>query len=84
MPAPDAVVATAHVPRWETAFAMVAQSDAIATGPRWLAERQAERLGLQVLEPPERAPGWSVSMVRRVGEDAGLAWFRGEVRAAAA
>jgi len=83
MPTPDDVAAVAIVPRWEMAFAMVAESDAIATGPRWLAERQAERLGLQVLDPPERTAGWSVSMARRAGTDAGLDWFRGEVRAAA-
>jgi DNA-binding transcriptional LysR family regulator len=62
---------------------MVAESDAIATGPRWLAERQAERLGLQVLDPPDEMARWNVSMVRRLGADAALDWFCGEVRAAA-
>jgi LysR family transcriptional activator of mexEF-oprN operon len=83
IPTPDDVAGVAIVPRWEVAFAMVAQSDAIATGPRRLAEQQAERLGLQVLELPEASAGWNVSMVRRAGTDAALDWFRGEVRAAA-
>jgi DNA-binding transcriptional LysR family regulator len=84
MPSPADVATVALVPRWEMALAAVAASDAIATGPRRLAEREAERLGLQVLEPPEAAPPWTVSLVRREGADAGLDWFCGEVRAAAA
>jgi DNA-binding transcriptional LysR family regulator len=84
MPGPDDVVATAIVPRWETALAMVAQSDAIATGPRWLAEQHAERLGLQVLAPPADAPPWTVSVVRREGADAGLDWFCEAVKVAVA
>jgi DNA-binding transcriptional LysR family regulator len=84
IPNPDDVLGTAIVPRWETALAMVAQSDAIATGPRWLAEQQAARLGLQVLAPPSPAPPWNVSVVRREGADAGLDWFRSEVKAAVA
>jgi LysR family transcriptional activator of mexEF-oprN operon len=84
MPRSEDVIATAIVPRWEMALAMVAQSDAIATGPRWLAEQQADRLGLQVLAPPQLAPPWQVSVVRREGLDAGLDWFCGEVKAAVA
>ncbi|HVN02682.1 MAG TPA: LysR family transcriptional regulator [Caulobacteraceae bacterium] len=83
MPNPGDVVTVAHVPRWEMALAAVAISDAIATGPRRLAEREAARLGLQVMDPPEPIPPWMVSMVRREGADAGLDWFCGEVRAAA-
>jgi DNA-binding transcriptional LysR family regulator len=83
MPSPSDVVSSALVPRWEMALAMVAASDAIATGSRRLAEQQAERLGLQVLEPPGASPGWTVSMVRRPGDDAGLDWFCRQVRAAA-
>ncbi|HEY2707542.1 MAG TPA: LysR family transcriptional regulator [Caulobacteraceae bacterium] len=84
MPTPREVATVAIAPRWETALAMVAASDAIATGPRRYAVRRAEALGLQVLEPPEPAPPWTVSMVRREGEDAGLDWFCAQVRAAAA
>ncbi|HXQ17371.1 MAG TPA: LysR family transcriptional regulator [Caulobacteraceae bacterium] len=90
-PIPPDVAGAAFVPRWEMALEMVAASDAIATGPRRLAERLADRLGLQVLQPPTEnavwspavtAP-WTVSMVRREGIDAGLDWFCDQVRAVA-
>ncbi|HLY80228.1 MAG TPA: LysR family transcriptional regulator [Caulobacteraceae bacterium] len=84
MPSPGDVRAVAIVPRWEMALAMVAASDTIATGSRRLAEHQAQRLGLQVLDPPDPAPPWTVSMVRREGADAGLDWFGEQVRTAAA
>jgi DNA-binding transcriptional LysR family regulator len=84
MPSTSDIATTALVPRWETALSIVAASDAIASGPRRLAEARAEALGLQVLEPPAAVyPPWTVSMVRRAGADAGLDWFCGEVRAAA-
>jgi DNA-binding transcriptional LysR family regulator len=84
MPSVAEAAATALVPRWETALAMVAVCDAIASGPRRHALERAERLGLQVLAPPASPyPPWTVSMVRRTGADAGLDWFCGEVRAAA-
>jgi len=83
MPSASEARTTALVTRWETALAMAAASDAIVSGPRSFAEARAEHLGLQVLEPPASpfAP-WQVGMVRRAGEDAGLDWFCGEVRAA--
>jgi len=90
-PIPSEVQGVAFVPRWEMALAMVAASDAISTGPRRLAEQLADRLGLQVLEPPAAprlwspaatAP-WTISMVRREGIDAGLDWFCDQIRAAA-
>jgi DNA-binding transcriptional LysR family regulator len=85
IPSPSDVASSAIVPRWEMALAMVAASDAITTGPRRLAEQQAERLGLQVLALPGPSvpPPWIVSMVRREGADSGLDWFRDQVRAAA-
>jgi DNA-binding transcriptional LysR family regulator len=83
IPSPSDVVGAAIVPRWEMALAMVAASDAIATGPRRLAEQHAARLGLQVLDPPTRTAPWTVSMVRREGADAGLDWFCDQVRAVA-
>lgn len=82
LPRPADVAATAFVPRWEMALEMVAGSDAIATGPRRLAEAVAGRLGLQVLEPPMPAPPWTVVMAYRDAPDPGLAWFRDQVRAA--
>ena len=84
MPSAAEAAAVALAPRWETALAIVAASDAIASGPRRFAEERAERLGLQVLAPPATPfPPWTVSMVRRTGADAGLDWFCGEVRSAA-
>jgi DNA-binding transcriptional LysR family regulator len=65
------------------ALSMVAASDSIATGSRRLAEREAARLALQVLTPPDEAPAWTVSMVRREGVDIGLDWFCDQVRHAA-
>jgi DNA-binding transcriptional LysR family regulator len=85
MPNPDQVATVALVPRWEMALAMVAASDAIATGSRRVAENQAARYALQVIEPPQPAyTPWTVSMARRAGGDTALDWFCAEVCAAAA
>lgn len=73
----------ASVPQWLTALTMAASTDGLVTCPRRLAERHAERLGLQVLDlpfPPDRI---EVSVMRRTGvADAGVDWFLGEVKAA--
>jgi len=83
-PFPD-IRMRATVPHWLTALAMVASTDAIATVPRRLAERHAERLGLQILQMPWPANRIAVAAVRRAGHrDPGLDWFVGEVRMAAA
>lgn len=81
----DEQVATlAVVPQWLTALALVAATDGIATCPRRLAERHADRLGLQVLDPPFAPDTISVSVVRRKGAvDLGVDWFLAQVRAAA-
>jgi DNA-binding transcriptional LysR family regulator len=74
---------TCVVPRWLTVLAIVAESDAIATAPRKLVERQAKLLGLQVLDPPFIPTKIDVKAVRRAaGEDAGLDWLLQEIRAA--
>jgi DNA-binding transcriptional LysR family regulator len=84
MPSPDQVASVALVPRWEMALAVVAASDAIATGSRRIAEDQAARYALQVMEPPQSDyPSWTVSLVRRAGADAALDWFCAELAAAA-
>jgi DNA-binding transcriptional LysR family regulator len=62
---------------------MVAASDAIATCPRRLAERQARLLGLQIIDARFAGPRFAVSAVRRAGHvDAGLDWLLAAVRAA--
>lgn len=84
MPNSDEVASIALVPRWEMALAVVAGSDAIATGSRRVAEDQASRYALQVLEPPPPAyPPWTVSLVRRAGSDAALDWFCAQLADAA-
>lgn len=74
----------ASVPQWLTALVLAASTDGLVTCPRRLAERHAERLGLQVLDlpfPPDRI---SVSVVRRAGvKDEGVDWFLQRVKAAA-
>ena len=75
----------ASTPHWLTVLLMVADTDAIATVPRRLAERHAERLGLQVLDPPFDPFVIRVSVLRRTGApDPGIEWLLQEIRAAAA
>lgn len=73
----------ASVPQWLTALVMAASTDGLVTCPRRLAERHAERLGLQVLDlpfPPDRI---NVSVMRRTGvTDPGVDWFLEQVREA--
>lgn len=74
----------AAAPQWLTALLLVAATDGIATCPRRLAERHAERLGLQVIDPPFTPQTITVSAMRRAGvADPGADWFLGQVRAAA-
>ena len=81
-PEPD-ILATAIVPRWLTALSIVAGTDAIATCPRRLAERQAQTMKLQVLDPPFRSLKISVRIARREGGvDLGLDWLEEQVRLA--
>jgi LysR family transcriptional activator of mexEF-oprN operon len=79
----DDVAYTAFVPRWLTVLMIVATSDAIATCPRRLAERQAELMGLQVIKPPFVPDKISVSAVRRPGRaDPGVDWLLAQIREA--
>ncbi|MBL8554739.1 MAG: LysR family transcriptional regulator [Phenylobacterium sp.] len=72
------------VPGWVTALLLVASTDGIATCPRRLAERHADRLGLQVLSMPFIPDRIIVSSMRRSGVvDAGVDWFLAQVKAAA-
>lgn len=82
-PTSEVITAVAAVPQWLTALVMVASSDAIATCPRRLAERHADMLGLQVLDPPFEPLRFEISAVRRSGsQDAGVDWFLDQVRRA--
>jgi DNA-binding transcriptional LysR family regulator len=73
----------ASVPQWLTALAMAAATDGLVTCPRRLAERHAERLGLQVLDLPFPPDTIGVSVMRRTGaSDAGVDWFLEQIREA--
>jgi DNA-binding transcriptional LysR family regulator len=73
----------ASVPQWLTALAMAAATDGLVTCPRRLAERHAERLGLQVLDLPFPPDTITVSVMRRTGaSDAGVDWFLEQIREA--
>ena len=77
------IVARAGAPHWMTVLVMVAASDAIATCPRRLAERHADMLGLQVMDPPFEPMRLAVEAVRRRRtDDPGIDWFLGQLRAA--
>ncbi len=78
-----AVARLAAVPQWMTALLMAASTDGLVTCPRRLAERHADLLGLQVLDPPFEPYEITVSVVRRAGVvDPGVDWFLDQVRAA--
>jgi DNA-binding transcriptional LysR family regulator len=65
-----------YVAQWETAMLAVSGSDVLAECPRSLARRYAERLGLQVLDPPYPPFSFTVQAVRRAETtDAGVDWL---------
>lgn len=65
-----------YVSQWETAMLAVSGSDVLAECPRRLAQRYAERLGLQVLEPPYPPFRFTIQAVRRAeNNDAGVDWL---------
>jgi DNA-binding transcriptional LysR family regulator len=83
LPSPRAVKAHAYVPGWLAALALVAASDAIATCPRRLAERQAKVMDLQILKTPFALDSQKVLAVRRIGaSDAGADWLLDQIRRA--
>lgn len=65
----------AVVPAWLTALAVVASSNAIATCPTLLAERQSDRLGLRMLPVPGPAAAIEISLVHRIGPDDATVWL---------
>ena len=65
-----------YVPQWETAMLVVSGSDVLAECPRALARRYADKLGLQVLDPPYPPFRFTVQAVRRAeGSDPGVDWL---------
>ena len=65
-----------YVAQWETAMLAVSGSDVLAECPRSLARRYADRLGLQVLDPPYPPFRFTVQAVRRAETtDAGVDWL---------
>jgi DNA-binding transcriptional LysR family regulator len=65
-----------YVAQWETAMLAVSGSDVLAECPRSLARRYADRLGLQVLDPPYPPFRFTVQAVRRAEvKDAGVDWL---------
>ena len=67
----------ASVPMFLTAFAMVAETDLVATVPERLAERYASSFGLQLFPPPLELETFDTLAVRHVRSrsDAGLDWL---------
>jgi len=83
IPDPSLVSTVALVPRWLTALTMVSTTNAIATCPRRLAERQARGLGLQIIDADFAGPRFQILAVRRAAHlDPGLDWLLTAVRAA--
>ncbi len=76
---------TAAVPGWLVVLSIVAGSDAIATAPRRLVERQAKRLGLQIVKPPFAPQTIEVDALHRLGDrDGGVEWLLAQIRKAVA
>jgi DNA-binding transcriptional LysR family regulator len=83
-PGPDQVRTHAYVAQWETAMLIVSSGDAKADCPRRLALRFADRLGLQVLDPPFPLFQFTIQAVRRAATaDPGLDWLMDRLAEAA-
>jgi DNA-binding transcriptional LysR family regulator len=84
MPGPEVMRTHAYVTAWETAMLMVCATDILADCPRRLARRFADRLGLQILDPPYPPFRFEVRWVRRAGPaDPGVDWLLQRIAAAA-
>ena len=75
----------AAVPRFLTAFTLIAQSDAILTVQRRLAVRYSKAFQLQVCKPPFATQPFPVVVVRsqRESSDAAIQWLIEKVRQSA-
>jgi DNA-binding transcriptional LysR family regulator len=75
-PTPDTIRTHAYFVQWESVMLLVAETDVLADCPRRLAQRFAERLGLQLLEPPYPPFRMPVQAVRRTdAPDSGVDWL---------
>jgi len=76
LPGPELMRTHAYLTQWESVMLMVSESDVLADCPRRMARRFAERLGLQVIEPPYPPFRFTVQAVRRSeAPDAGVDWL---------
>lgn len=76
LPARPLIRTSGYVAQWETAMLAVSGSDVLAECPRSLARRYADKLGLQVLDPPYPPFHFTVQAVRRAEvSDAGVDWL---------
>ena len=73
--------AVAAVPRFLIAFAVVAESDAVAVAPARLARRYARSFGLSLHALPFALEPIRVLAVRRQHADAGVAWLTDTIAA---
>lgn len=85
IPDPQFVATRAYVSQWETAMLMVSMSDALADCPRRFGDVFADRLNLQVLDPPYEAMKFRVQAIRRSGvTDLGVDWLMEKIEASLA
>jgi DNA-binding transcriptional LysR family regulator len=76
LPGPERVRTFGYVMQWETAMLVVSADDVLAECPRRLALRYADKLGLQVLDPPYHPFRYTIQAVRRgEGADPGVDWL---------
>jgi DNA-binding transcriptional LysR family regulator len=80
LPSPEAVRTHAYLIQWESVMLLVSESDVLAECPRRLARRYAQRLGLQILEPPFPPFRMTVQAVRRSNApDAAVDWLMDKI-----
>jgi DNA-binding transcriptional LysR family regulator len=76
LPGPEVVRTHAYLIMWESVMLLVGESDVLAECPRRLATRYADRLGLQILDPPTAPFRMAVQAVRRSdAPDAAVDWL---------
>jgi DNA-binding transcriptional LysR family regulator len=82
-PGPELIRTHAYFAQWESVMLLIAESDLLADCPRRLAERFADRLGLQIVEPPYPPFPMLIQTVRRAdAPDAGVDWLLQKIEAA--